>query len=55
MTEIEEDANSILGATIMQFGFEHGRIVLVLSDGRQLTFGADDDRIWFHLQEYTLQ
>jgi hypothetical protein len=54
LTETEDDACSVLGATITQFGFENGKIVLALSDGREIFFGAEGGRVWFYLQEYTV-
>jgi hypothetical protein len=52
--EAEEDAESVLGATITSFGFDNGVIVLGLDDDRQLRFGSDIGNIWFFLQEYTV-
>jgi len=54
LTGTEDDACSVLGAIITQFGFENGKIVLALNDGREIFFGSDGGRVWFYLQEYTV-
>lgn len=50
----EEEADHIVGAQIMEFGFEDGCIVLTLDNGRQLQLGASGSRVWFCLQEYAV-
>ena len=50
----EVDAASVIGATVMAFGYANGCVVLVLNDGRQVQIGADT-LVWYLVEEYTLQ
>lgn len=55
MSEIEDEAASLLGKTLIAWGYQDGCVVITLDDGREVVMGAEHNRIWWRVDEPTLQ
>lgn len=53
--ELEDEAATFPGSVINAFGYQDGCVVILLGDGRQITIGAEGDRVWWSLNDPTFQ